>query len=121
MSKIEEVKKMEVLRLSIVHAPCIFCGYHGGRYWLRHSHSESCPWYEISGATAREDIIKKVPLVTQLFEPKPSSKSLTPKEIESELEKHNINHPLFSHRTCFRHGYDYALSGYQTRKKSKAK
>lgn len=65
--EIKDIEKMEILRGSLVCAPCIFCGYQGARYWFKHSHSESCPWYEISGASEREDVVKRVPLISQLL------------------------------------------------------
>jgi hypothetical protein len=41
-------------------APCIFCGYNGPNYFQAGTHAMSCPWREVGGATAREQLYPKV-------------------------------------------------------------
>jgi len=62
----ESIEGRDILRGDVICSPCIFCGYSGARYWQRHSHSKTCPWYEVGGGKERGDIIKKLKTIEEL-------------------------------------------------------
>lgn len=50
--------------MSLLGAPCIFCGWGGQGYWQRGTHSTVCPWHTVAGEETRRlllrDVIAKV-------------------------------------------------------------